>query len=228
MDKKFERYFGNNYGRKIYIASIVLIAIGLIVGWGYWWGYGVPIALVGVVGFFVSYGIQVTDGDIDEHVRKTVDKYGEEKIEGVMIGKEKLESKDFSYFYGFIRNDSSTRFVSSGDGKIRTSKYYVTAISSDRKKFIAFTSIYNLLSDDAPIDDMISTLGAEEIEFNSEAVEFPSGNKPYKSFKVVIRRRRRKQRKATQKSCRCTQVRAHRTICLCCCLCFSRWQRVYR
>ena len=177
MDKRFERYFGNNYGRKIYIARIVIIAIGFIVGFAYWWGVGVPIAIVGVIGFFISYGIQVSDNDIDEHVLKTVEKYAEEKIEGQLIGKEKLQAKDFSVFYGFIRDDAKTRFVSSSDGKIRTSKYYVTAISSNSKKFIAFTSVYNLLSNDESIDDMISTIGADEIEFNSEIIEFPNGNK---------------------------------------------------
>lgn len=177
MDKKFERYFGNNYGRKIYIVSIVLIAIGLAVGFAYFWGYGMPVAIVGVIGFFISYGIQVSDKDIDDHVLATVEKYKEEKIEGTLIGKEKLQAKDFSFFYGYIREDSNTRFVAGSDGKIRTSKYYVTAISADRNKFIAFTSIYNLLSNDAPIDDMVYTDSETEIEFNSEVIEFPNGNK---------------------------------------------------
>ncbi len=175
--KSFEKYFGSNIGRKIYIASLAVIAIGLIVGWSYSWRYGIPVAAVGVVGFFISYGIQVSDKDVDAHVAATVENYAKEKIEGKTIGKKTLEAKDFSVFYGYIREDSQTRFVAGSDGRIRTSKYYVTAISSDNKNFIAFTSFYNLLSDEAPIDDMIYTSGADEIEFNSEMIEFPSGNK---------------------------------------------------
>lgn len=177
MDKRFERYFGSNIGRKIYIASIAVIAFGLILGWAYWWGYGVPIAAIGVAGFFVSYGIQVSDKDVDEHVANTVDAYAKEKIEGKTFGKGKYKSEDFSTFFGYIRNDSKTRFVAGSDGRIRTSKYYVTAISADNNQFTVFTSVYDLLSNEPPIEDMMTTKGAENIEFSTENTDFPSGNK---------------------------------------------------
>lgn len=177
MDKRFERYFGSNVGRKIYMASIAVIAFGLIFGWAYWWGYGIPIAAVGVAGFFVSYGIQVSDKDVDDHVASTVDAYAKEKIEGKTFGKVKYKSEDFSTFFGYIRNDPKTRFVAGRDGKVRTSKYYVTAISADNSQFTVFTSVYDLLTGETVFDDMMTTKGADAVEFSSENTDFPSGNK---------------------------------------------------
>ena len=53
MKKRFDRYFGNNIGRKLYIASLALIAVGVIIGYFYFWGYGMPLAALGVIGFIL-------------------------------------------------------------------------------------------------------------------------------------------------------------------------------
>ncbi len=175
MKKRFERYFGNNIGRKIYIASIVLIALGVVVGYGYWWGYGMPLAVIGVAGFLVSYGIQVSDKDIDDHIASVIEQY-KEKINGRTARKETLDSRDFSFFYGFLREDAKTRFVAGRDGKVRTSKFYVTAISA-QKGIKVFCTVYDLLSDTVPNDSFIYADGAYSTEFSSETLEFPADNK---------------------------------------------------
>lgn len=177
MKKRFDRYFGNNIGRKFYIASLAFIVIGVIIGYAYWWGYGMPLMVLGVIGFLVSSGIQVSDKDVDEHIQNTLETY-KEKLNGRAFGKETLDSRDFSYFYGFIREDAHTRFVSGRDGKVRTSKYYITAISAKPHNAKVFTVTYDLLSNEnEPNDSFISTNGAHSLELASENLEFPAGNK---------------------------------------------------
>ncbi len=181
MKKRFDRYFGSNIGRKFYIVSLVLIALGAIVGYFYWWGYGMPLIALGVIGFLVSSGIQVTDKDIDEHIQNTIEEF-KKRIDGRNIGKETLDSRDFSYFYGFIREDAQTRFVSGRDGKIRTSKYFITAISAKPKNVKVFTAVCDLLSEEPANDSFISTNGAYSVDLASENVEFPAGNKKCKLY----------------------------------------------
>lgn len=176
MKKRFERYFGSNVGRKFYVASLALIAVGAIVGYAYFWGYGMPLIAVGVIGFLVSSGIQVSDKDVDEHIANTVAAY-KERFDGRTVGKETLDARDFSIFHGFIREDNETRFKAGSDKRVRTSKYFVTAISAENKNCKVITTVFNLLSDDEPNDSSIFTKGADETEFACETVEFPAGNK---------------------------------------------------
>ncbi len=176
MKKRFDRYFGNNIGRKFYVASLVAIAVGFIVGYSFWWGYGMPLIGLGVIGFLVSSGIQVTDKDVDERIMNTIEEF-KSRIDGRVIGKETLDSRDFSYFYGFIREDSQTRFIAGRDGKVRTSKYFITAISAKPKNAKIFSITYDLLSEETPNESFISTNGAYSIELTSENIEFPAGNK---------------------------------------------------
>ncbi|MBR6563117.1 MAG: hypothetical protein IKK70_04185 [Clostridia bacterium] len=176
MKKRLDKYFGSNVGRKIYVASIAVIAVGLIIGAAYWWGYGLPLAALGVLGFFISSGIQVSDKDIDERIAGSVEEY-KSKLDGKSYGKETLDAREFSYFYGFIREDSETRFVSGSDGRVRTSKYFVTAISENGKLLKIFTTVYDLISDSIVFDGDITTKGAVKTEFSFEETEFPKGNK---------------------------------------------------
>lgn len=176
MKKRFERYFGSNIGRKIYVVCIALIAAGAIIGYGYWWGYGMPLIIIGAAGFFVTAGIQVSDKDVDEHINTVVEEY-KKKIDGRVIGKDKLDARDFSVFQGFIREDNETRFKAGTDKRVRTSKFYITALYADSKNFVAFTTVYDLLSDETPNDSMIFTKGADAVEFSSETIEFPTENK---------------------------------------------------
>ena len=176
MKTNFTRYFGSNIGRKIYIASLALIAIGVVIGYGYWWGYGFPFIIVGAAGFFISYGIQVSDKDVDEHSNVTIEEF-KKRIDGRQLDKDILDVRNFSVFYGFLREDGETRFKSGQDGKLRTSKYFITAISADSKSFTAFTAYYDLFSDETPNDILITTKGADSTEFSREIIDFPSKNR---------------------------------------------------
>ena len=64
MKKRFDRYFGNNLGRKFYIASLSVLAVGVLIGYLMWWGYGMPFIAVGVIGYLVSAGFQGSDDGI--------------------------------------------------------------------------------------------------------------------------------------------------------------------
>lgn len=178
MEKRFIRYFGNNIGRKLYIVSLVLVVIGALVGYFYWWYYGMPIAILGVIGFLVTSGIQVSDKDIDEHISNSVDKF-KDSLNGRSVGKERLDSRDFSFFNGFIREDSSTRFVAGRDGRVRTSKYYITAISTENGRFRVFTETHDLLSEQAADEARFEVKESERVELVCTPVDFPAGNKKY-------------------------------------------------
>ena len=177
MKKRFDRYFGNNIGRKLYIASLALIAVGVIIGYFYFWGYGMPLAALGVIGFLVCSGIQVTDKDIDEHIENALEEF-KKRIDGRVLGKKTLDARDFSYFCGFLREDSQTRFVSGRDGKVRTSKYFITAISASRNGSVIFSAVCDLLAENEIISEsFIETNGSEKADLATEVLEFPAGNK---------------------------------------------------
>ena len=184
MKSRFSRYFGSNIGRKIYIASLALIAVGAAIGYGYWWGYGFPFIIVGAAGFFISYGIQVSDKDIDEHINKTIEDF-KNSIDGRTIGKDVIDVRNFSVFQGYLREDGETRFKAGRDGKLRTSKYYITAVYSDSKGFTVFSICHDLFSEDIPNDVMITTKGADEVEFSREIIEFPGKNRKC-TLKTVV------------------------------------------
>lgn len=176
MNKRFDRYFGKNIGRKIYVISIGLVAFGLIFGAVYWWGYGIPVAIIGVVGFLVSSGIQVSDKDIDEHIANSVEQY-RKNIDARIIGKETLDVRNFSFFHGFIRDDADTRFVAGRDGSVRTSKYYITAMSVEKNDCKIFTSVFDLLKNETVSELVISIKGAVKTVLSTESTDFPRGNR---------------------------------------------------
>lgn len=176
MEKRFDRYFGNNIARKIYIAGIVLIVIGIIVAYTYWAGYGIPVAALGIVAFFAASPFQISDRDIDEKVNSTAESFLKEHVDGRVIGKETLNGSDFSVFKGFICDNNKTSFKSGGDGRLRTSKYYITAVSVKDKRCVVVTSVFDLLSAEKPSESVITTKGAEKAEIKTEPTEFPKGN----------------------------------------------------
>ncbi len=183
MKSRFTRYFGFNVARKIYLACLALIAIGMAIGYLYWWYYASPFVVIGVIGFFICYGIQVSDKDVDEHIQKTVEDF-KKSIDGRPIGKGVTDVRNFSVFQGFLREDGETRFKSGADGKLRTSKYYVTAVNAEGKDISVFTAHYDLFSEEAPNDAFITTKGADSIEFSKEIIEFP-GNSRKCTLKVM-------------------------------------------
>ena len=75
MKSRFTRYFGANVARKFYLVCVAFIAIGFVIGYLYWWYFAAPFLVLGTAGFLVSYGIQVSDKDIDEHIEKTVEDF---------------------------------------------------------------------------------------------------------------------------------------------------------
>lgn len=92
------------------------------------------------------------------------------------MGKSTLDAKDFSVFKGFIYEGENNRFKSGSDGKLRTSKFYITAISAEKKDCKIFTTVYDLLSNNNPADAYIFTRGADEVRLSREATEFPKGH----------------------------------------------------
>jgi hypothetical protein len=176
MKSRFTRYFGANIARKIYIACIALMAIGFAIGYLYWWYYASPFVVIGVIGFFICYGIQVSDKDVDEHIQKTVEDF-KKNIDGRPIGKSVTDARNFSVFQGFLREDGETRFKSGSDGKLRTSKYFITAVSAEGKDITVFTAKYDLFSEEAPNDSFITTKGADSVEMSREIIEFPNKNR---------------------------------------------------
>lgn len=176
MKSRFTRYFGANIARKIYIACLALIAIGAVIGYVYWWYYAAPFIIIGAIGFFICYGIQVSDKDIDEHIQKTIEDF-KSSIDGRTFGKDVVDARNFSVFQGFLREDGETRFKAGQDGKLRTSKYYITAVCSEGKNLSVFTVQHDLFSDQIPNNCFITTKGADEIKFNREIIEFPSKNR---------------------------------------------------
>ncbi len=176
MEKRFARYFGSNIARKLYLLGFGMMVVGLAVAYFYWVVYGMPITVIGLVLFFASSALQISDKDMDTKVAEDVNKYVKEKIDGRTIGKETLDGRDFSVFYGYIRENGGVRFKSGSDKKLRTSSYYVTAISAKKNDCKVFMTVYDLLSPETPNDQMIFTKGADEIAFEKEAIEFPKGN----------------------------------------------------
>ena len=175
MEKKYIKYFGANIARIIYCIGSVLACFGVFCMLFSHRGLGFLACLIGVPLFFITSAIQASDKDIDKLVSDAMESYKEEKIKGKVIGKETLDESKFSLFSGFIRDSGDVRFKSGRDGKLRTSRYYVTAISAERSGSVVFTTVYDIISGEVK-DYMISTKDAESVEFTKEAVEFPHGN----------------------------------------------------
>ena len=176
MEKRFKRYFGRNIGRKVYLVSCGLIIAGFIIGYLYWMFYGFPLIVLGVILFFISSATQISDKDIDTKVAGDVSNFPQKHIEGKVIDKTTLESKDFDVFYGFVRESGDVRFKIGRDRKVRTSNYYITALSVNKKECKVVCTLNNLLSEKQQEVRYFSTLGADKVVFEKEAIEFPKGN----------------------------------------------------
>ena len=148
--KKFERYFGNNVATVLYIVSGAMIAGGLI-GiffrlYGLWTLFAALI-LVGVVLFFITVRLKITDRDMDEVLSNTASKYKEEHIDRKVVDRKELNPDDYDVFSGYLFHRKGLKRKLGKDGKIRTSAYYVSAIQASRKEFGIFYSEYELLTD---------------------------------------------------------------------------------
>lgn len=175
MKKPFDRYFGKNIVSKIYAAGIVLIAIGVVVAFAYSAFYGIPVAALGVLLFFITSAFKVSDSDLDEFVAKRTEEYAEQKIEGKAFGKKTLEAKDFSVFNGFFCDSNDVKFKSGRDGKVRTSRFFITAVSVSKGEAHIFSTDYELLSDSEIRFSEIHLSKDDEITVKKVESEFPRG-----------------------------------------------------
>ncbi len=176
MNKKFAKYFGKNVSRTVYLIGLVIIGFGLVqifLGNPY---YGGMFCTLGAILFLLTSHKQVSDKNIDELVKKYENEYVDKVIDNKVFGKETLKGSDFSVFSGYIRDNGDVRFKAGKDTKIRTSRFFVTAVSAEKKDCKIFTTVYDILSDKTPVDRCIITKGADEIKFVKEKIEFPIGN----------------------------------------------------
>ncbi len=175
--KKRKKYFGKNTIPKIFFAlGAATIAFG---GFQFLVGNTYGAMLFGAIGaflIFIKTELQLSDKQIDALVQESQDEYLEEHIKGKLIGKQELNPKDFTLFSGYIRDGNDVSFKSCRDGKMRTSKYYVTAISANKNECTVSAKIYDMFSKETPEDEFIFTRGASEIRFEKKETEFPKGN----------------------------------------------------
>ena len=175
MRKDFQRYFGRNIISKLYIVSLVFVGAAVVllaIRYGF---IAIPLAVAGAILFFISAVYRVTDKDIDEKVASTLNNYGVELIKGRSVGKRELNENDFAYFTGYLIDKPNVRFKSGSDGKLRTSRYYVTAINVSRTEYIVSTSVYDLFESEPREDTFIRLTKDDDLALTREEVEFPRG-----------------------------------------------------
>ena len=171
----YAKYFGKNTARIIYCIGVGLALYGafnILFANGF---MGFFYCLIGVILFFVTSHIQVSDKHIDELVTETVNAYKQDKIAGITFGREDADPEKFSLSYGFIRDNGDVRFKSGRDGKIRTSRFYVTALSSERDDCKVVTTIYDILTGNESTSS-ICTKNASDVVLDKQEIEFPRGN----------------------------------------------------
>ncbi len=176
MKNPYEHYFGKNIPRIIFLISCCILGFG---GFNYAVGnpYGASIfCVIGVIPFFFTVHLQVTNKSIDEKVEKTRKEYAKKYIQGKTAGKRELVPAEFTAFSGYFWDKSGVRFKSCSDKKLRTSKYYVTAVSVNKKDCCVSTTEFNLLSEEEPKEKFIAVFNTEEISFDVHETEFPKGN----------------------------------------------------
>lgn len=172
MNKRYARYFGKNIVRIIYAVSCGLLCYGcfnIVVGNSYW---GLIYCMIGLIPFFLTSHIQVSDKAIDELIETRIEKFKEERLKDIVVGKTEITSDKFSTFSGFIRDGGDVRFKRGRDEKIRTSRYFITAVAVDKKEFTVVTSVYDMLSDERT-DKFVSSIDNEIKEFSKESMDFP-------------------------------------------------------
>ena len=144
--KTMERYFGNNLATVFYIISGFLIAAGLI---GIFFRFYIiicaAVTIVGIILFFITIRMKITDKDYDEPLNKSADSYKKEHIENYSINRKPLDPETFDLFYGYLFDQPGIKRKVGKDGKMRSSRYYVTALHADRNGFVIFYSEYDNL-----------------------------------------------------------------------------------
>lgn len=175
--KKRRKYFENRSLPKILL--VISVAAIAFAGFQFMVGNTYGAMFFGVIGAFLLFlrsEIQLSDKQIDAIMQASKDEFAEEHIKGKVIGKQELNPKDFNIFSGYIRDGEDVRFKSCRDGKMRTSKYYVTAITANKNECTVISAVYDLFSEQSPEDAMIYTRGTKDIRFDKKETEFPKGN----------------------------------------------------
>lgn len=148
-DKNMNRYFGNNLATVFYVLSFAMMAIGLVgVFLGYFYFYAGCLALIGVVLFFITVRMKITDKDYDEVMSRSVSQYKEKYLEDKMINRKKVEPETVDLFYGYLFDQAGLKRKLGKDGKMRSSRYYITAVRVNRTGFLISYSEYDTLTGD--------------------------------------------------------------------------------
>ena len=140
--------------------------------------------MIGLIPFFLTSHIQVSDKAIDELIETRIEKFKEERLKDIVVGKTEITSDKFSAFSGFIRDGGDVRFKRGRDEKIRTSRYFITAVAVDKKEFTVVASVYDMLSDERT-DKLISSIDTEIKAFSKESIDFPQKLHKCKSIAVI-------------------------------------------
>lgn len=173
---KYERYFGKNIARIVYLVSCGLLLYGgfnIVVGNSYW---GAIYCVIGLLPFFIFSQMQVSNKQIDEVVEASAESYLEKHIKEKVVNKRELNPADFVVFKGFIRDSGDVRFKSCRDGKMRTSKYYVTAINVTKQETAVSMTTYDLINETDCTIDPVVVKSNEKVSFTAKEIEFPKGN----------------------------------------------------
>ncbi|MBR4799430.1 MAG: hypothetical protein IK047_04115 [Clostridia bacterium] len=177
--KYLERYFDTKIWNVLYCASFGLIAFGAVFAWYIHAYIGMGIIALGVATFLASSSFRVTEKDIDEKVSEIKEAYGRELINGRFAGGHELNDKDFVYFSGYIRDKDGVKLKSGRDGKLRTGRFYVTAIKVEPGGYIAQCSVYDLFGKEKREDSFVSLRKGQDLSLTAEKQEFPKGNVKY-------------------------------------------------
>ncbi len=172
MNKRYLKYFGKNLTRIIYVIGSGLCCFGVFCILFSNPMIGMMCAVVGVTIFFLTSHKQVSDKMIDELVEKSLLGYKEEKLKGLAIGKTVLDEDKFSLFSGFIRDNGDVRFKRGRDEKLRTSRYFVTAVYVEKKEVAIHTTVYDMLSGET-VEGIAASINATSTEFSKESLDFP-------------------------------------------------------
>ena len=172
MNKRYLKYFGKNVTRTIYVIGSGLCCFGIFCILFSNPFIGMICAVIGVSIFFLTSHKQVSDKMIDELVEKSVSEYKSDHLCDLQAGKTTLDGDKFSLFSGFIRDNGEVRFKRGRDEKLRTSRYFVTAVYVEKKSFAIHTTVYDMISGDKT-SEFACSINATDIEFSRESLDFP-------------------------------------------------------
>lgn len=146
-NSNFERYFGNNLATVLYIISGIVIAAGLI---GIFFRFHIvlfaAVTVAGIVLFFITIRLKITDKDFDEPLNKAVAGYKKEHVGNQTVKRKPVDPDGFDLYYGYLFDQPGLKRKIGTDGKPRSSRFYITALQTGREDFLLSYSEYDVLS----------------------------------------------------------------------------------